>query len=100
MFAVQNIIEVAIHEEMKEAIKLHGLHQSREEQYTVVLEELVESREELTAAAEALDRMFNAIRRNDDKEAAAEARAVSEAAERLACEAVQMAVVARKGFCI
>ena len=98
MFAVENVIAVAVNKEMAEAVKLHGLYQSREEQYTVVLEELCEAREELDEVAKALDSMFDAIRHNDDGRAAGAARAVAEAAERLACEAVQVAVTARKGF--
>jgi SPX domain protein involved in polyphosphate accumulation len=100
MFAVENVIAVAINEEMNAAEKLHGLYQSREEQYTVVLEELIEAQEELEAAWEAINSLFDAIRHNNDTAASAAALEVSEAAERLACEAVQLAGVARKGFYI
>lgn len=96
MTVVKDEIRAAIGKELAAAKEAHGPHHSREEQFAVMLEEFEEAKEELEAAEENLCAMFRHIRINHDKHAHEFALRVADAAERLACEAVQLAAVAMK----
>ena len=96
MTVVKDEIRAAIDKELAAAKEVHGLHHSRAEQFAVMLEEFEEAKEELEAAEKNLRIMFGHIRINHDKHAHEFALRVADAAERLACEAVQLAAVAKK----
>lgn len=96
MTVVRKEINAAVDKERAAAEAVHGLHRSREEQFAVMLEELLEAKEALDEAEKDLKLMFSAIRRNNDKQAQEFALRVANSAVELSCEAVQLAAVARK----
>ena len=96
MTVVRDEVRDAVHTEQEAAERVHGLHHSHAEKYSVMLEELEEAEEELQHARDCLDGFWRGVRLNRDDWTTWHASRVAEAAERAACECIQLAAMARK----
>lgn len=82
--------------ELEAAEKIHGKHASWHEKYSVMLEEFEEAAQELDEIKCEMVHMWNAVKRDDYVNAERFAVRIMYAAERLACEAVQVGAMAKK----
>lgn len=96
MTVIKNEVRQAVQKEQAEAERVHGLHHSYAEKYAVMLEELEEAEEELQECRRFLAMMWKGVRADRDDWTAGHASRVADAAERAACECVQLAAVAHK----
>ena len=89
---VRNLID----KELAAAQKIYGLRASFHEKYSVMLEEVEEARQELDEISCEMYHMWNCVKRDDYENAARFASRIQYTAERLACEAIQVAAMAKK----
>lgn len=82
--------------ELEHTRSQHPPFASLHEAYAVTLEEVDEARMDMGDVVDALDLLWAEVRADDPKNAAADAVELEKAACRLACEAVQVAAMARK----
>jgi len=93
---VRDEVRDAVRKEQAAAERVHGLHHSHAEKYSVMLEELEEAEEELRSCRRFIEGMWQGVRYNRSDWAVGHACRVAEAAERAACECIQLAAMARK----
>lgn len=96
MTVVKDEVHQAVLKELEAAERTHGLHHSDAEKYAVMLKELQEAGEELAHARERLAGFWSGVRLNREDWTTQQAVRIAEAAERAACECVQLAAMARK----
>ena len=96
MNVVREDVEKLVEKELEEAIKLHGLNHSFAEKFAVTLEEVEEAQHEMKECAEWLHTAWENIKYDDTENAVRDFQGLYSAAVRLACEAIQVAAMARK----
>ena len=96
MTVIKPDVRAAVAKELAAAEDAHGLYSSTAEKYAVMLEELEELEEEIAEARRYLAYYWRAVRSDREDLAAAHAARLAVAAERAACEAVQLAATAQK----
>lgn len=94
MNAISNDIHHLVEKELAAANERFPQFHSAHEGYAVILEEYKEAEEELESMQLNIDALFAAIRQNDRAQGIVEI--IERTAERLACEAIQVAAMCRK----
>lgn len=96
MTVIKNEVREAIDKELSAAVAAHGINHSFAEKYALMLEELEEAEEEIAEARRFLAMMWRQMRFNNDEVTAQHASRVAQAAERAACECIQLAAMGKK----
>ena len=96
MNVVYEEVEKLVDKELTAATKRFGLHHSWHEKYAVMLDELQKLREEVNLTDEDIDLMWFGIRNNYPEYSEECIHHVYEHAVKSACEAIQVAVMAKK----
>jgi hypothetical protein len=96
MNVVSNEVKALVDKELEAAQGAHGLFASYHEKYAVMLEEAEEAEAELKQLMTEMERMWDAIKHDDSENADRFAARIRFTAERLACEAIQVAAMAAK----
>jgi rubrerythrin len=96
MNVVREDVKQCVENELQHAVSVFGLHHSWHEKYAVMLEELQELKEEVNIAEAEIDSVWFGIRQNLPEYAEAHIHYVYERAVKAACEAIQVAAMAKK----
>lgn len=96
MNVVREDVEQCVENELQHAVSVFGLHHSWHEKYAVMLEELQELKEEVNLAEAEIDSVWFGIRHNLPEYAEDRIHYVYERAAQAACEAIQVAAMAKK----
>lgn len=96
MNVIEEQITKAIDDELAAATERFGLHHSWHEKYAVMLEEMEELEEEVMWAKEYLTSVWFGVKHNQEDYAEANIPDVYEHAVKAACEAIQVAAMAKK----
>ena len=96
MNVIENEVKAAIDKELQAATEKFGLHHSWHEKYAVMLEELEELEHEVRLTNEYLNSAWFGVKHNLEDYAEGNIPDVYEHAVKAACEAIQVAAMAKK----
>ena len=96
MNVVHDDVEKLVDKELEEATEKFGLHHSWHEKYAVMLEEMDELELEVKWAKEHLNNVWLGVKHNTEDYAEENILYVYEHAVNAACEAIQVAAMAKK----
>lgn len=96
MNVVHEDVKQCVENELHHAVSVFGLHHSWHEKYAVMLEELQELKEEVNIADAEIESVWFGVRHNLPEYAEDHIHYVYERAVKAACEAIQVAAMAKK----
>ena len=96
MNVVHEDVKQCVENELQHAVSVFGLHHSWHEKYAVMLEELQELKEEVNLAEAEIDSVWFGVRHNIPEYSEDHIHYVYERAVKAACEAIQVAAMAKK----
>ena len=89
-------VKATVQQELILAVEQWGLFHSQHEAYAVTLEEVEEAKAEMEELTDALDEYWSTVRCNHSALALALIKDIENTGYRLACEAIQVAAMAKK----
>ena len=97
MEKLQKMLKPLVLEAVRDAMFKHGLeYTSKHEMYGVLAEEVLEAREEYDMIRGGMEDLLDSIHLGQDSMAKTDLEGIRASAERLACEAIQIAAVCVK----
>lgn len=96
MEELKNQIRKIVYEEYERALKAYGQNHSQHEGYAVLLEEIEEAEDEIVQIRSLQEEIWSGVKDNSSCLCGRLATHIESGAINLACEAVQVAAMARK----